>query len=263
MQMKRVAGYLVLSVLLCAARWADLSLWTDTATGLVTAGSVWWRYAALGIAVLLALLAGYTAPGLAAPLLRRQPAAAVPALAGALCCAAQGLLCLVSADADLVGGLLALPAAAWLAVLGIGWLRPGGRARPAPAVLGVAGSVLYCWGTLRSFMLNSSSWHRTVETAGIWQQLAALLLLAALARALCLPPESADPRAVCAGGLLAFCLCLCWQLPQCAVLYAAGRYTPAQLAAGLALCAVGLLGGVCTLVCARAAGQAQRADTLG
>ena len=55
-------------------------------------------------------------------------------------------------------------------------------------------------------------------------------------------PEEADGRAVGGYGLLAFCLCFCWQLPRCVLLGADFS--------GWALAAVGLLGGVCALLCA-------------
>ena len=44
---KYIAGVLTAGVLFCALRWADLALWTDRETGLVTAGPVWARYLAL------------------------------------------------------------------------------------------------------------------------------------------------------------------------------------------------------------------------
>ncbi|MFR9068384.1 MAG: hypothetical protein ACLVJH_17490 [Faecalibacterium prausnitzii] len=78
-----------------------------------------------------------------------------------------------------------------------------------PAVLG---SVVFYWCVLARFMENSSSWHRVAPTAMVWQLLAGLMFLSALARALYLPGTS-DGRTLCAGGLAAFALCLCWELP--------------------------------------------------
>ena len=53
-----VAGVLTAGILLGALRWADLALWTDLDTGLVTAGPVWARYLALALVAGLALLVG-------------------------------------------------------------------------------------------------------------------------------------------------------------------------------------------------------------
>ena len=51
-----VSFVFVLGVLLGVLRTADLMFGTDMATGLCVVGSVWWRYLALGIAVLAAVL---------------------------------------------------------------------------------------------------------------------------------------------------------------------------------------------------------------
>ena len=61
-------------------------------------------------------------------------------------------------------------------------------------------------------------------------------------------------RTLCAAGLAALCLCLCWELPHAAVLAVGATAEPAllpELFAALALCCVGALGGVCAAACAR------------
>ena len=52
----------ILSALLGVLRAADLAFGTDAVTGLCLVGSVWWRYLALGIVVLAAVLVGRTQP---------------------------------------------------------------------------------------------------------------------------------------------------------------------------------------------------------
>ena len=52
----------ILSILLGVLRAADLAFGTDAVTGLCVVGSVWWRYLALGIVVLAAVLVGHTQP---------------------------------------------------------------------------------------------------------------------------------------------------------------------------------------------------------
>ena len=52
----------LLCVLLGLGRGADLAFATDAATGLCTAGAVWWRYLVLGAVVLAAVLAGRSRP---------------------------------------------------------------------------------------------------------------------------------------------------------------------------------------------------------
>lgn len=62
---------IILSVILGVGRMVDLALFTDAETGLCVVGSVWLRYAALAVAILLAVAA-------AAPQSRRPESCAAP-----------------------------------------------------------------------------------------------------------------------------------------------------------------------------------------
>ena len=233
----------LLCVLLGLGRGADLAFATDAATGLCTAGAVWWRYLALGAVVLAAVLAGRS----------RRPAAGVLAFAGAVCMLAAGAAQFVLAAGTVstfVRILLEVACAVWLSSLGRSWLRGDGWKTPAGGLpLAIAGSALFYWNVLMRFMENSSSWHRVQPTAAVWQEMAALLLLAALARTLYLPrPENG--RSLHAAALAAFCLCLCWELPRVLLLLAAGfgggmAAVLPELLSGLALCCIGGMGLVC------------------
>ena len=103
-------------------------------------------------------------------------------------------------------------------------------------------------------MENSSSWHRVAPTATVWQLLAGLVFLSALARALYLPGTS-DGRTLCAGALASFALCLCWEMPSVVQMLtengSAALLTP-ELLFRLGLCCVGVLGGLCAVRCCRA-----------
>ena len=250
-----VAGVLTAGILLGALRWADLALWTDLDTGLVTAGPVWARYLALALVAGLALLAGEL-PGASAAAVER-PRTRGAALALSLPVFVAGALYLIQGGLDLLGGTgpagavhgaLGVLCALWLECLGQRWLLAGLRSQrrsasaPPPAWLGVLGSLVFAWDVLASFMTNGSSWHRTIPTSAVWQQLAALLLLGALLRAVCLP-DAPNPKNLCRCGLLAWVLCLAWQLPRC-VLLPAGP-------GDWGLAALGLLGGACALFCAQ------------
>lgn len=251
---KYIAGVLTAGVLFCALRWADLALWTDRETGLVTAGPVWARYLILAALAGLALLAGHGAAGSAGkvscPRSRKAALAlSLPAFAAGTLYLAQGVLDLLGAAGvpDLARGVLEVLCALWLECLGQYWLLSGLRSQrrasaPPPALLGVLGSLVFVWDVLASFMTNGSSWHRTIPTSAVWQQLAALLLLGALLRAVCLP-DAPNPKNLCRCGLLAWVLCLAWQLPRC-VLLPAGP-------GDWGLAALGLLGGACALFCAQ------------
>ena len=173
----------LLCVLLGLGRGADLAFATDAATGLCTAGAVWWRYLALGAVVLTAVLVGRSRPLPEKPLRSRRPAAGVLAFAGAVSMLAAGAAQFVFAAGTVstfVRILLEVVCAVWLSNLGRSWLRRDGWKTPTGGLpVAIAGSALFYWNVLMRFMENSSSWHRVQPTAAVWQEMAALLLLAA------------------------------------------------------------------------------------
>lgn len=244
----------ILSILLGVLRAADLAFGTDAVTGLCVVGSVWWRYLALGIVVLAAVLVGRTQPSRSEAVRSRRPLAGILAFVGAVCfLAAAGGQFVLGSAAELSGSvriILECLCSAWLSTMGRCWLSPNEWKKPFGGLyLAVAGSLLFYWNVLLRFMENSSSWHRVQPTAAVWQEMAALLLLAALARTLYLPqPENG--RTLHAAALAAFCLCLCWELPRVLLLLAAGLGSGAaavlpELLSGLALCCIGGMGLAC------------------
>lgn len=239
---------------LAIGRGLDLALWTDWNTGLCTAGSVWLRYGGLWAALVVGIIA--------ARKLARQPLVlrsacrpvGVTSVLGGVCVGLAGAVRLavgMTGVGALVRAVLELVCAVWLIRLGRSWTHKGEYRLPGrsmtPAVLGTA---VFYWGVLSRFMENSSSWHRVQPTAAVWQEMAALLFLAALARTLYLPrPENG--RTLHAAALAAFCLCLCWELPRVLLLLAAGlsggmAAALPELLSGLALCCIGGMGVACT-----------------
>lgn len=246
---------IILSVMLSVGRFVDLTLFIDPATGLCTVGSVWLRYLALGLVLAVAVAAGNIKAAKYRDLCSRcAPSGAVSLLGGvSMLLAAAGQLWLVWLGAQgrlqLVWALLTAACGVWLLCLGRAWLRRGTWKNPtASLVPAVLGSAVFYWGVLLRFMENSSSWHRVGPTAQVWQMLAAVVFLGALARALYLP-QTARNASVCAGGLAAFALCFCWTLPELLLTLASdGVWT--LLTGGLfdlGLCCVGALGGVCAV----------------
>lgn len=241
---------------LAIGRGLDLALWTDWNTGLCTAGSVWLRYGGLWAALVVGIIA--------ARKLARQPLVlrsacrpvGVTSVLGGVCVGLAGAVRLavgMTGVGALVRAVLELVCAVWLIRLGRSWTHKGEYRLPGrsmtPAVLGTA---VFYWGVLSRFMENSSSWHRVTLTAAVWQALAALVFLAALARALHVP-QPGNGKTLCAAGLAAFALCLCWQLPYVLVLmsglsWAAPAVWP-EIFAGLGLCCVGGIGGACVTAC--------------
>ena len=137
----------LLCVLLGLGRGADLAFATDAATGLCTAGAVWWRYLVLGAVVLAAVLAGRSRPLPPEPLRSRRPAAGVLAFAGAVCMLAAGAAQFVLAAGTVstfVRILLEVACAVWLSNLGRSWLRRDGWKTPTGGLpVAIAGSALF------------------------------------------------------------------------------------------------------------------------
>lgn len=238
----------ILSILLGVLRAADLAFGTDAVTGLCVVGSVWWRYLALGIVVLAAVLVGRTQPSRSEAVRSRRPLAGILAFAGAVCfLAAAGAQIALGAASGLGGFvrcILECLCSAWLSTMGRCWLSPNEWKKPFGGLyLAVAGSLLFYWNVLLRFMENSSSWHRVEPTAMVWQMLAALVFLSAMVRTLWLP-ETSNGCQLCEAGICTFLLCFCWELPRVLVLLFHG-ITAADLPEvlfGFGMCCIGALG---------------------
>ena len=142
----------ILSALLGVLRAADLAFGTDAVTGLCLVGSVWWRYLALGIVVLAAVLVGRTQPSRSEAVRSRRPLAGVLAFAGAVCfLAAAGAQIALGAASGLGGFvrcILECVCSVWLSTMGRCWLSPDAWKKPFGGLyLAVAGSLLFYWKT--------------------------------------------------------------------------------------------------------------------
>ena len=247
---------LFLSAALGVFRGIDLALLTDAETGLCIVGSVWLRYGVLAVAVGAAVAAGRCCKPQAGALRGHCTPSGVVALAAAVCYGLAAVLRVFwmgSSVIMLIRAALEALCAFWMIGLGLSWLRRDWKIPTRSLTPAVLGSAVFYWCVLARFMENSSSWHRVTQTAMVWQMLAALLLLSALARALYLPkPENGST--LCAAGLAAFGLCLCWELPrtvQLALAVTADVTLLPELLGALGLCAVGALGGICAAGCAK------------
>lgn len=243
---------------LAIGRGLDLGLWTDLESGLCTAGSVWLRYAALAVGVLVALYAGRKLAREPKNLLQHcKPSGIVTIMAGAFL-AAAGVLRLVLGQTGLfpaVRAVLELACAVWLILLGKSWLREEWQLPAKSMASGIWGTAVFYWCVLSRFMENSSSWHRVSPTVMVWEALAVLVFLSCLVRALWLP-DSTDGRALGTSGLASFILAFCWELPQTLTLAMPSQFRPENLPAiffGLGIACLGVLG---MFVTVRTAGAA-------
>ena len=238
---------IILSVILGVGRMVDLALFTDAETGLCVVGSVWLRYAALAVAILLAVAAGRAAKPEARKLCSPCKPSGVMAVLGAGFMAATFVAKLALWDSSVVGRIimafLSLFCSAWLLALGRSWMSKSWK-RPSDDLTHVVlGTAVFYWCVLARFMENSSSWHRVEPTAMVWQMLAALVFLSAMVRALWLP-ETSNGCQLCEAGICTFLLCFCWELPRVLVLLFHG-ITAADLPEvlfGFGMCCIGALG---------------------
>ena len=231
----------VVGTALALGRGLDLGFWTDLESGLCVAGSVWLRYAALGIAVLVSLFAGRK---LACEPKNLQghckPSVIVTAMAGAFFTAAGFLRFAVgmTGAGSFVRAILEILCGQWLARLAKSWLREDWQLPTKSMASGIWGTLVFYWCVLSRFMENSSSWHRVSPTAQVWVLLGMLVL--------------------CASGLAAFVLGFCWELPQTLTLAMPSQFVLTALPSiffGLGMACLGTLGVFCTV---RTAGPAVR-----
>ena len=230
----------------------DLGFWTDLESGLCIAGSVWLRYAALGIAVLASLFAGRKLAREPKNLQGHcKPSGIVTAMAGAFFTAAGFLRFAVgmTGAGSFVRAILEILCGQWLARLAKSWLRKDWQPPTKSMASGIWGTLVFYWCVLSRFMENSSSWHRVSPTAhGLGAAGECCVFLSSLVRALWLP-ETSDGKALCASGLAAFVLGFCWELPQTLTLAMPSQFVLTALPSiffGLGMACLGTLGVFCT-----------------
>ena len=269
-------GTLAVSLLLGAARAADLFLNTDTATGFLLSGSVWTRYWLMAPVVILAWLAGLYVP-------RKQPCGLRPGagvwMSGvnfvfvplAFCSELYGFLTVLNvlfgtpeqagrhqtAERILLGQLADVTRAALFVVFGVWCLLVffENRAREKRGgwmlYLGVAGSAAFYLHTVVRFVEQPASLYRILPAVEIFSALAALLFVTALLLALYLPGGVGTAPALSRCGLLAFFFCTCLALPQAVWQGMNGVDTPVSFPLAITLGCTGLLGAACARNIAR------------
>ena len=142
---------IILSVILGVGHMVDLALFTDAETGLCVVGSVWLRYAALAVAILLAVAAGRAAKPEARKLCSPCKPSGVMAVLGAGFMAATFVAKLALWDSSVVGRIitafLSLFCSAWLLALGRSWMSKSWK-RPSDDLTHVVlGTAVFYWKT--------------------------------------------------------------------------------------------------------------------
>ncbi len=248
--MKRLtAGIsLLVPVAAGAVRWLDLVNFCDLTTGFVLLGPVWARYLCMAMVLSLGVLASFLAARRPSGLVRRSMSlgllcllagGAFAALAGVQLAALLG-----GAEADVLETaqtVLYLLTALWLLLLGISRVAGSTVAPSGSAWTGILGTFAFYLLTVRRFCFNPSGIVRIVPTVQVFSALCALVLLQGAVKAFYLPHLPVG-RGLFFRGYLAFFFCTCLEAPQAVCLYRGGQYTLAQLAEGLALGVIGLIG---------------------
>ena len=248
--MKRLtAGIsLLVPVAAGAVRWLDLVNFCDLTTGFVLLGPVWARYLCMAMVLSLGVLASFLAARRPSGLVRRSMSlgllcllagGAFAALAGVQLAALLG-----GAEADVLETaqtVLYLLTALWLLLLGISRVAGSTVAPSGSAWTGILGTFAFYLLTVRRFCFNPSGIVRIVPTVQVFSALSALVLLQGAVKTFYLPHLPVG-RGLFFRGYLAFFFCTCLEAPQAVCLYLGGQYTLAQLAEGLALGVIGLIG---------------------
>lgn len=248
--MKRLtAGIsLLVPVAAGAVRWLDLVNFCDLTTGFVLLGPVWARYLCMAMVLSLGVLASFLAARRPSGLVRRSMSlgllcllagGAFAALAGVQLAALLG-----GAEADVLETaqtVLYLLTALWLLLLGISRVAGSTVAPSGSAWTGILGTFAFYLLAVRRFCFNPSGIVRIVPTVQVFSALSALVLLQGAVKAFYLPHLPVG-RGLFFRGYLAFFFCTCLEAPQAVCLYLGGQYTLAQLAEGLALGVIGLIG---------------------
>lgn len=248
--MKRLtAGIsLLVPVAAGAVRWLDLVNFCDLTTGFVLLGPVGARYLCMAMVLSLGVLASFLAARRPSGLVRRSMSlgllcllagGAFAALAGVQLAALLG-----GAEADVLETaqtVLYLLTALWLLLLGISRVAGSTVAPSGSAWTGILGTFAFYLLTVRRFCFNPSGIVRIVPTVQVFSALSALVLLQGAVKAFYLPHLPIG-RGLFFRGYLAFFFCTCLEAPQAVCLYLGGQYTLAQLAEGLALGVIGLIG---------------------
>lgn len=231
-----------------AVRWLDLVNFCDLTTGFVLLGPVWARYLCMAMVLSLGVLASFLAARRPSGLVRRSMSL------GLLCLLAGGAFAALAGVqlAALLGGaeadaletaqtVLYLLTALWLFLLGISRVAGSTVAPSGSAWTGILGTFAFYLLTVRRFCFNPSGIVRIVPTVQVFSALSALVLLQGAVKAFYLPHLPIG-RGLFFRGYLAFFFCTCLEAPQAVCLYLGGQYTLAQLAEGLALGVIGLIG---------------------
>lgn len=200
-------------------RWIDLVNYTDPATGFVTAGSAWMRYAVLGAGVLLMLVFSTRMSKHPAALRERCPVLGALLVLTGVSLVFFGAITVLewyfaaAAWVDALAGPLALLAGVWFVVRGVSAFHAPAAQEPARAAAAIIGALFFLWLLISRFAVDPASTERVNRGTMVLSGLAALWFVSACIKVFCLPGSPVG-RNLYFSGMSCFFLCTCCELPQ-------------------------------------------------
>ncbi len=265
--MKQFVGMLLLliGVGVSILRGIDLAKFTDPSSGLVIEGSVWLRYSAVGVLLLLSFAASFMAQKRPVKFERSSIGFGFFALALSAVFTIETILRLATAlqnqipkisfmgisallSAECLLGFLGLITAIWFALFGISLLSKPYKLPIGGVYLAIAGSFGFYMHLILRFSTNDSSYHHFATTMRIFTIAAALAFLTILIRGIFFS-ENKVGRKTFFFGLIAFYVCTCLELPEAIFAFDSGKTNFGSFMFSLCLAGVGLLGAICAQRC--------------
>lgn len=249
----RLPFFLMLAVCLLTLllRIVDLTLYTDPATGFVTAGPFWVRLVVPVVGVVLSYVAAGRLNRRPRPLLGPCTALGVCMLLLTVALGACAVLPFLTPGSglvvsDIIRAVTALLSALWAMLWGVRAFGPlADPTRRLPGALSsLPGVLFFLWIMIDRFAIAPASVMRLGCTMRILSAAAALLFLAMILRVF-LTPGLPVGHAVFAAGMIAFLLCTCHELPQAMFEFFHGTASCTELAVGIAMGLWGMVGLVC------------------
>lgn len=249
----RLPFFLMLAVCLLTLllRIVDLTLYTDPATGFVTASPFWVRLVVPVVGVVLSYVAAGRLNRRPRPLLGPCTALGVCMLLLTVALGACAVLPFLTPGSglvvsDMIRAVTALLSALWAMLWGVRAFGPlADPTRRLPdALSSLPGVLFFLWIMIDRFAIAPASVMRLGCTMRILSAAAALLFLAMILRVF-LTPGLPVGHAVFAAGMIAFLLCTCHELPQAIFEFFHGTASCTELAVGIAMGLWGMVGLVC------------------
>lgn len=245
--MKRFSTFLLMLVCLMtgAVYWVDVSKNIDLETGFVTYGSYWYRYAVLGVVLVLLLAAAFMAPRNPAAFVKKSRVQGLSSIVCGLSFAVSSGFYFVKFESltvlEKMCAVLYIITAVWLITLGGSRFSKRLEAPTYSSFLGIVGTLGFYLLCVQRFCVAPSGIVRIGITVRALACLAALLFCTAQLKVAYIPGGKSGGWLFFTG-MTAFLLCTCISLPDMVYYYFVGKTTIVDLMCEICLGFTGLSG---------------------